>query len=73
MTKYKYVFEPLDLGFTSLKPNMGSMRTGLEADKNDFKKTDTYYAELAKGGVDFIFTNGITPKKKVAKPIFLHE
>jgi len=33
--KYKHIFEPLDLGFTTLKNRilMGSMHTGLEEEK----------------------------------------
>ncbi|MCM4152438.1 NADPH-dependent 2,4-dienoyl-CoA reductase [Arenibacter sp. N53] len=63
MTKYKHIFEPLDLGFTSLKNRiiMGSMHTGLEEEKNGFKKIATYYAERAKGGVGLIVSGGIAP------------
>ena len=40
MTKYKHIFEPLDLGFTTLKNRiiMGSMHTGLEEKKNGLEK-----------------------------------
>lgn len=63
MTKYKHIFEPLDLGFTTLKNRilMGSMHTGLEEEKNGFKKIAAYYAERAKGGVGLIVTGGIAP------------
>ncbi len=63
MTKYKYIFEPLDLGFTTLKNRilMGSMHTGLEEEKNGIEKIATYYAERAKGGVGLIVTGGIAP------------
>ena len=61
--KYKHIFEPLDLGFTTLKNRilMGSMHTGLEEEKNGIDKIATYYAERAKGGVGLIITGGISP------------
>ncbi|MGG8495737.1 FAD-dependent oxidoreductase [Tenacibaculum sp. TC6] len=63
MTKYKHIFEPLDLGFTTLKNRvlMGSMHTGLEEEKDGVKKIAAYYAERAKGGVGLIVTGGISP------------
>jgi len=63
MTKYKHIFEPLDLGFTTLKNRilMGSMHTGLEEQKNGLKRIATYYAERAKGGVGLIVSGGIAP------------
>jgi 2,4-dienoyl-CoA reductase (NADPH2) len=61
--KYKHIFEPLDLGFTTLKNRilMGSMHTGLEEEKDGIDKIATYYAERAKGGVGLIVTGGISP------------
>ena len=61
--KYKHIFEPLDLGFTTLKNRilMGSMHTGLEEEKNSSEKIAAYYAERAKGGVGLIITGGISP------------
>ena len=61
--KYKHIFEPLDLGFTTLKNRilMGSMHTGLEEEKNGIDKIARYYAERAKGGVGLIVTGGISP------------
>lgn len=61
--KYKHIFEPLDLGFTTLKNRilMGSMHTGLEEEKNGIEKIAAYYAERAKGGVGLIVTGGISP------------
>jgi 2,4-dienoyl-CoA reductase (NADPH2) len=61
--KYKHIFEPLDLGFTTLKNRilMGSMHTGLEEEKNGIDKIATYYAERAQGGVGLIVTGGISP------------
>lgn len=61
--KYKHIFEPLDLGFTTLKNRvlMGSMHTGLEEEKNGIKRIASYYAERARGGVGLIVTGGIAP------------
>tara|TARA_R110002126_G_scaffold291415_2_gene452238 strand:+ start:10075 stop:12099 length:2025 start_codon:yes stop_codon:yes gene_type:complete len=61
--KYKHIFEPLDLGFTTLKNRilMGSMHTGLEEQKNGYEKMAVYFAERAKGGVGLIVTGGISP------------
>ncbi|WP_366915474.1 NADPH-dependent 2,4-dienoyl-CoA reductase [uncultured Polaribacter sp.] len=63
MMKYKHIFEPLDLGFTTLKNRilMGSMHTGLEEEKNGLERIAAYYAERAKGGVGLIVTGGISP------------
>ena len=63
MTKYTHIFEPLDLGFTTLKNRiiMGSMHTGLEEKKNGLERIATYYAERAKGGVGLIVSGGIAP------------
>jgi len=64
--KYKYIFEPLDLGFTTLKNRilMGSMHTGLEEEKNGIHRIAAYYAERAKGGVGLIVTGGIAPNRQ---------
>ena len=61
--KYPHIFDPLDLGFTTIKNRilMGSMHTGLEEEKNGIDKIATYYAERAKGGVGLIVTGGIAP------------
>lgn len=61
--KYKHIFEPLDLGFTTLKNRilMGSMHTGLEEEKNGLERIAAYYAERARGGVGLIVTGGIAP------------
>ncbi len=61
--KYPHIFEPLDLGFTTLKNRilMGSMHTGLEEEKNGIERISKYYAERAKGGVGLIVTGGISP------------
>ncbi len=61
--KYKHIFTPLNLGFTTLKNRilMGSMHTGLEEEKDGFHKMARYYAERAKGGVGLIVTGGVSP------------
>lgn len=61
--KYPKLFEPLNLGFTTLKNRvlMGSMHTGLEEEKDGYEKMATFYGERAKGGVGLIVTGGIAP------------
>jgi 2,4-dienoyl-CoA reductase (NADPH2) len=63
--KYPHLFQPLDLGFTTLKNRilMGSMHTGLEESKNGFHKQAAYFAERAKGGVGLIVTGGVSPNR----------
>ncbi|RUO32930.1 NADPH-dependent 2,4-dienoyl-CoA reductase [Aliidiomarina soli] len=62
-TPYTHLFQPLDLGFTTLRNRvlMGSMHTGLEEAKGGFEKMAAFYAERAKGGVGLIVTGGISP------------
>lgn len=66
MTKYKHIFTPLDLGFTTLKNRilMGSMHTGLEEEKNGIERIAKYYGERARGGVGLIVTGGISPNRQ---------
>ena len=61
--KYPELFEPLNLGFTTLKNRclMGSMHTGLEEDKNGTERLAAYYSARARGGVGLIVTGGISP------------
>ncbi|MEN8119049.1 MAG: NADPH-dependent 2,4-dienoyl-CoA reductase [Bacteroidota bacterium] len=63
--KYPKLFEPLNLGFTTLKNRvlMGSMHTGLEETKGGYEKMAVYFGERAKGGVGLIVTGGISPNK----------
>ena len=63
--QYPLLFQPLDLGFTTLKNRilMGSMHTGLEESKNGFHKQAAYFAERAKGGVGLIVTGGVSPNR----------
>ncbi|MFW0796440.1 NADPH-dependent 2,4-dienoyl-CoA reductase [Gordonia sp. CPCC 205515] len=58
--QYPHLFEPLQLGGTTLKNRlvMGSMHTGLEDRLWDTDKLAAYYAERARGGVGLIITGG---------------
>jgi len=60
---YPKLFEPLDLGFTTLKNRvlMGSMHTNLEEERGGFAKLAEFYAARARGGVGLIVTGGISP------------
>jgi 2,4-dienoyl-CoA reductase (NADPH2) len=63
--QYPHLFEPLNLGFTTLKNRilMGSMHTGLEESKNGYPKMAAFFAERARGGVGLIVTGGIAPNR----------
>ncbi|MGB0468858.1 MAG: FAD-dependent oxidoreductase [Pontibacterium sp.] len=63
---YPHLFQPLDLGFTTLKNRiiMGSMHLGLEEAKAGFNRMAAFYAERARGGVSLIVTGGIAPNKQ---------
>lgn len=65
MTRYPNLFEPLDLGFTTLKNRvlMGSMHTGLEETK-DWNRVAEFYAERARGGVALMVTGGMAPNRE---------
>ncbi|WP_026376153.1 NADPH-dependent 2,4-dienoyl-CoA reductase [Aestuariibacter salexigens] len=65
---YPHLFQPLDLGFTTLKNRvlMGSMHTGLEEAPNGHKRMAAFFAERAKGGVGLIVTGGIGPNDEGA-------
>ena len=62
---YPHLFRPLDLGFISLKNRvlMGSMHTGLEEERDGFRRMARYYAERAEGGVGLIVTGGVAPNR----------
>ena len=62
---YPHLFQPLDLGFTHLKNRilMGSMHTGLEEEKDGFKRMAVYFAARAKGGVGLMVTGGVAPNR----------
>ena len=61
--RYPHIFNPLNLGFTTLKNRliMGSMHTGLEEAPDRFEKMAAFYAERARGDVSLIVTGGISP------------
>ncbi len=63
---YPHIFEPLDLGFTTLRNRivMGSMHTGLEDRFYNYDKLATYFAERAKGGTAMLITGGISPNRE---------
>ncbi|MFI7530456.1 FAD-dependent oxidoreductase [Nocardia salmonicida] len=65
MTAYPHLFEPLDLGHTTLRNRvvMGSMHTGLEDRAWDTNKLAAYFAERARGGVGLIITGGYAPNR----------
>jgi 2,4-dienoyl-CoA reductase (NADPH2) len=60
---YPHLFTPFDLGYTRLKNRviMGSMHTGLEEEKDGFRKLAAFYEARAAGGVGLIITGGISP------------
>jgi 2,4-dienoyl-CoA reductase (NADPH2) len=62
---YPHLFQPLDLGFVTLKNRvlMGSMHTGLEEEKHGFPRMAAYYAARAAGGVGLIVTGGVAPNR----------
>lgn len=62
-TPFPKTFEPLDLGFTTLRNRvlMGSMHLGLEEMPRGFERMAEFYAERARGGVGLIVTGGIGP------------
>ncbi|HPQ97816.1 MAG TPA: NADPH-dependent 2,4-dienoyl-CoA reductase, partial [Thiolinea sp.] len=64
-TAYPHLFQPLDLGFTTLKNRilMGSMHLGLEEMPDGSARMAAFYAERARGGVGLIVTGGIAPNK----------
>ena len=66
MSRYPHLFEPLDLGFTTLRNRvvMGSMHTGLESFIWQTGQQAAYMAERAKGGVGLIITGGYSPNRQ---------
>lgn len=62
---YTRLFQPLDLGFTSL-PNrvlMGSMHVGLEEAPDGFERMAAFYTERVRNEVGLIVTGGVSPNK----------
>ncbi|MBV1922260.1 MAG: NADPH-dependent 2,4-dienoyl-CoA reductase [Pseudomonadales bacterium] len=67
-THFPKMFEPLDLGFTTLKNRvlMGSMHTGLEEHPEGVERMAVFFAERARGGVGLIVTGGFGPNSEGA-------
>ncbi|MCP4444989.1 MAG: NADPH-dependent 2,4-dienoyl-CoA reductase [Myxococcales bacterium] len=67
-THFPHLFEPLDLGFTTLRNRvlMGSMHTGLEEHKEGIERMAAFFAERARGGVGLIVTGGFGPNAEGA-------
>ncbi|MGW0247657.1 FAD-dependent oxidoreductase [Nocardia goodfellowii] len=65
MSAFPHLFEPLDLGCTTLRNRvvMGSMHTGLEDRAWDTNRLAAYFAERARGGVGLIITGGYAPNR----------
>ncbi len=65
-SQYPRLFEPLDLGFTTIRNRtiMGSMHTGLEEMPDGFERMAAFYAERATGGIGMIITGGISPNEE---------
>src|SRR5690349_15602909 len=66
MSSFPHLFEPLDLGHTTLHNRvvMGSMHTGLEDRAWDTNRLAAYFAERARGGVGLIITGGYAPNRE---------
>ncbi|MDP3480254.1 MAG: NADPH-dependent 2,4-dienoyl-CoA reductase [Desulfoprunum sp.] len=62
---FPHLFRPLNLGFITLKNRilMGSMHTGLEEERDGFRRMAVYYALRAEGGVGLIVTGGVAPNR----------
>ncbi|MEI6385472.1 MAG: NADPH-dependent 2,4-dienoyl-CoA reductase [Spirochaetota bacterium] len=60
---YPRLFEPLDLGFTTLRNRvlMGSMHTGLEEAHDGGAALAAFFAARARGGAGLIVTGGVAP------------
>ena len=66
---YPKLFEPLDLGFTSLRNRVlvGSVHTGLGDIPDSHERMAAFYAERAAGGVGLIVTAALCQ----VRPAFL--
>ncbi|TDR06734.1 NADPH-dependent 2,4-dienoyl-CoA reductase [Marinomonas communis] len=72
---YPHLFQPLDLGFTTLKNRilMGSMHTGLEEKDHTGERLAAFYRARAKGGVGLIVTGGFSPNAEGSPYPFPYE
>jgi 2,4-dienoyl-CoA reductase (NADPH2) len=61
--QFPHLFQPLDLGFTTLRNRMimGSMHIGLEEAPGGWERMAAFYAERARGECALIITGGIAP------------
>jgi 2,4-dienoyl-CoA reductase (NADPH2) len=76
--KYPRLFEPLDLGFTTIRNRsiMGSMHTGLEEAEGGFDRMAAYFAERAAADIGMIITGGIAPNEECSRlgaMLYTHE
>lgn len=64
--KYPCLFEPLELGFTTLKNRvvMSSMHIGLEDRASNIDKLAAFFAERARGGAALSITGGYAPTRR---------
>lgn len=62
---FSALFQPLDLGFTTLKNRiiMGSMHTGLEEDKPSLTRLAAFYRLRAENEAGLIITGGFAPNR----------
>lgn len=60
---YPHLFEPLDLGFTTLENRvfMASMHVRFELLDRGMERAAAFYAERARGGAGLIITGGVAP------------
>ncbi|MEE2996316.1 MAG: NADPH-dependent 2,4-dienoyl-CoA reductase [Pseudomonadota bacterium] len=65
---YSHLFEPLDLGFTTLKNRifMASMHVRFELLGNAAERAAAFYSERARGGAALIVTGGYGPNEQGA-------
>ncbi|CAN0575713.1 unnamed protein product, partial [Laminaria digitata] len=61
--RYPHLFEPLDLGFTTLKNRvfMASMHVRFELMDRSIERAAAFYAERARGGTALLVTGGYGP------------
>ena len=66
MSSYPHLFQPLDLGFTTLanRTIMGSMHTRLETLDRPLERVARFYADRARGGAALIITGGFSPNEE---------
>jgi 2,4-dienoyl-CoA reductase (NADPH2) len=59
-SSYPHLFEPLDLGFTTLKNRifMASMHVRFELMDRPVERAAAFYAERARGGTALLVTGG---------------